>query len=419
MIFRKSIILVALLSLFAFGIVGCSHDADSHDADSHDHSFAAEWVSDEVKHWHASTCGHDVKSDEAAHVWDHEIYQFDDASGTNKRTCTVCGKVLSRKTDFNPYSSPIDADTGLAATASSGFIYFGVFPQTVLPFTSNVIVDERDYVTMGTYTYYKGSDGNYYAKVKENAYDGSDAQKYTDGTQANLSGANTYRYFKVEPIKWKVLTSSYNGRCLLLAENILTANVPYNVSTSNRTIGGSTVYANNYKYSTIRAYLNGKYEGDDTQEKNYADKGFLQTAFTESARNLIAVTSVDNSAESTSDAGNNITQATSYVCADTLDKIFLLSEKEATSSGYGFAAYNSAGLGNTRIRVTTDFAKANFAYQDATAGYGGYWWLRSPFYTNSGSGRVHFVYGDGRAHDNSYVGNTYNGGVPALSISLQ
>lgn len=33
------------------------------------HSFATDWTSDENEHWHASTCGHDVKEDEATHDW--------------------------------------------------------------------------------------------------------------------------------------------------------------------------------------------------------------------------------------------------------------------------------------------------------------------------------------------------------------
>ena len=52
---------------------------------------------------------------------------------------------------------------------------------------------------------------------------------------------------------------------MLLAENILTGGIPYYVDRNERTITGAgtkesepaTVYPNNYKYSTIRAWLNG------------------------------------------------------------------------------------------------------------------------------------------------------------------
>lgn len=47
----------------------------------HSHSYAAEWTFNDETHWHASTCGHDVKGSEAAHTY-----------GENG-VCTVCGQV--------------------------------------------------------------------------------------------------------------------------------------------------------------------------------------------------------------------------------------------------------------------------------------------------------------------------------------
>ena len=49
---------------------------------SHSHSYdTSKWVFDDTKHWHASTCGHNLKIDEAAHTY----------NGNN--VCTVCGQV--------------------------------------------------------------------------------------------------------------------------------------------------------------------------------------------------------------------------------------------------------------------------------------------------------------------------------------
>ena len=42
------------------------------------HSYAKEWSSDNTHHWHAATCGHDVKEDYAEHVFE-------------KGVCTTCG----------------------------------------------------------------------------------------------------------------------------------------------------------------------------------------------------------------------------------------------------------------------------------------------------------------------------------------
>ena len=281
---------------------------------------------------------------------------------------------------------------------------------------------------MGANTYYLGSDGNYYAKCAENARGTGAEYKYHDGTQAGTSGTTT-RYFKVEPIKWRVLTDNYSGKKLLLAENILTANVPYyyyNSSVYTRTVGSDTnIYENNYKYSQIRAYLNGldyyylDYYYDTsstktTKKTDYKGKGFLQTAFTQKAQGLIAKTVVDNSPETTGYSSD--TYATKYACENTTDKIFLLSESEVINSGYGFDAYISYGKGNARIRFPTDYAKANCADASSTDGCGGYWWLRSPSYIDSS--RVCVVINDGHASRVKNVNYSYYGVVPALSISF-
>nr|MCR4940171.1 DUF6273 domain-containing protein [Treponemataceae bacterium] len=102
---------------------------------------------------------------------------------------------------------------------------------------------------------------------------------------------------------------------------------------------------------------------------------------------------------------------------NTSDKIFLLSEQEATRSSYGFGTYRSYGAGNERIRVTTDYAKANYAYQNTTSGYGGYWWLRSPRYYSSYDARSVDDYGYAGS-DYDYVYDSFYGLCPALSISF-
>ena len=440
------------------GLSGCSSDDEGHE-----HTYTAEWSTNRKYHWYAATCEHteEVKG-KAEHTFETTTKEGDKCSttvytcsvcdysyevtnhkwdegtttaptfiekGVKTYTCTVCNETKTKEI-AELYSTPVDAETGEAATRSSTYVYFGVFPKTVLPSTSTVTVDESTSITMGANTYYKGSDGEYYAKVTENAY--LPSYSYTDGTTVESSPASSTRYFKVEPIKWRVLTTDYNGtgEALLLAEDILTSNVPYYVSTSSRTIGGATVYASNYKYSTIRAYLNGSYESDDTQTQTYADKGFLQTAFIAAAQAKIATATVDNSGESTSDATGTVSKAdgtnsifpTDYTCANTNDKIFLLSKKEVTTTDYGFAAYNvyvgdsNGTTESNRIRVTTDYAKANNAYQSTTTGYGGWWWLRSPIYFDSDFAYV--VEFEGRGDLNAGVYSLHGGIVPALCISF-
>ena len=340
--------------------------------------------------------------------------------GIKDYKCTACKAILRREILPFPklYSTPVtEVVNGVT------YVYFGDWPQSVLPEASSVTVDETVSVTMGANTYYLGSDGNYYAKCAENARGTGAEYKYHDGTQAGTSGTTT-RYFKVEPIKWRVLTDNYSGKKLLLAENILTANVPYydyNSSLNTRTVGSDTnIYQNNYKYSQIRAYLNGlDYYYDTsstktTKKTDYTGKGFLQTAFTQKAQGLIAKTVVDNSPETTGYSSD--TYATKYACENTTDKIFLLSESEVINSGYGFDAYISYGKGNARIRFPTDYAKANCADASSTDGCGGYWWLRSPIYNDSSLVRV--VSYNGYASRVKNVNYSYYGVVPALSISF-
>ena len=191
----------------------------------------------------------------------------------------------------------------------------------------------------------------------------------------------------------------------------------------NRSIGDAAVYPNNYKESRIRAWLNGlsytvKAGSDPQQTENaeFQGRGFLQTAFTDAIRTKIATdTTIDNSTRSTNtdananqwNSGNN-----TYACADTKDSIFLLSEKEVTTSAYGFAAYDQYGdLGNARIRMTTDYAKANYACQNSSIG--GSWWLRSPYYDYSYGARA---VANGHARGHTFVSSTELGVCPALSL---
>ena len=321
---------------------------------------------------------------------------------------------------FHSIVTALPAGTDGTAGTSGTYVYFGDWPQTIK--AAGVTVDWSNSITMGGNTYYKGSDGFWYAECREDAFN-SDS-KYSDNTTVSRWSSYSTSLFKVEPIKWRVLIDNYNssGKKLLLAEMGLTAGVRYynTYKTANRTLGENTIYPNNYKYSNIRAYLNGtknQFVTDGgtatTNDVDWTGTGFLQSAFTTSAQNLIVTTTVDNSAASTNPAsnatlwnnGNN-----SYACDDTSDKIFLLSVKELTTSSYDF--YTNTYDADTNIRMTTDYAKANYAMQD---GEGGIWWLRSAYY--DGSSRTKSVNGEGYIIS-ADVDDNYNAVVPALCIEF-
>ena len=298
---------------------------------------------------------------------------------------------------LSDYKSPNNTDSEWI------YVAFGDWPQTIK--ATGVTVDKTKSRQMGMFTAYLGSDGNYYVKVTANPYENT--YKYSDETEVTK---DKEVYFKVEPIVWRVLTEDYEvpgedgelqrtGQALLLAENILTGGIKWADS------------INNYMESNIRKWLNGN-SGSGKESDYSGDAGFLQTAFTEKARDNIALTTVKNDQEST--FGRGETEGTTpYACGDTTDKIFLLSQQEATKEAYGFGVYDASD--NTRIRVTTDYAKATGAYQSSTAGYGGWWWQRSPIYLK-----------ENRARNIGSVGNSSSnfvyyirvGIVPALSISM-
>jgi len=304
---------------------------------------------------------------------------------------------------------------------------FGSWPQKIK--ADGVTIYEGVTKTMGANTYYLGSDGYWYAKVTAEPYD--DDYTFANGTAV---ARGTEYYFKVEPIKWRVLES---GK--LLAESIL-ANVCYYGSTSNRTLGSTTIYANNYNYSNIRAWLNGtdnQFVTDHgtrtSSDIDWSDKGFLQTAFTETAQSYIKTTTVDNSGASTTDAtgtlikadGTNIAFSTNYTCVNTNDKIYLLSELEVTNNAtYHFAKYNQNDpeYRTLRRRTVSDYARATGAVMNTTETnylYLGIWWLRSPSCTNNHSyvWDVSYYGNSSRTIGRYDVNDTRGGVVPALSIT--
>lgn len=64
------------------------------------HKFSSAWTSDAENHWHASTCGHEVVSDQAAHTWNSGVVTtaptFSE-TGIKTYTCTVCGKTKTEE----------------------------------------------------------------------------------------------------------------------------------------------------------------------------------------------------------------------------------------------------------------------------------------------------------------------------------
>ncbi len=257
-----------------------------------------------------------------------------------------------------------------------GYILFGQYPQTIKAANVSIISTTPD-----TDGYYLGSDGERYAKKVAYPYGSS----YTFSDNSNVTRGNTY-YFKVEPIRWRILSES-DGNAFILCDSII-ANHNYHHTTSSTTIDGQKVYANNYKYSDIRAWLNDE---------------FYNTAFGALQQALIQTTEVDNSGYSTGYPFNR------YACENTSDKVFLLSYREVITIKY-----------TARQMLTSDFSRATGAYMSTDSSYyygNGQWWLRSPYYDYVNNARSVGVSGTA-VNYGSDVDFVSRGVVPALKLTL-
>ncbi len=263
---------------------------------------------------------------------------------------------------------------------------YGLYPQTNVNDSS--LVSALNALTTpesnGWYLY----EGDYYAKVSATPF--SSSYVFDNGT--TISSGTTY-WFKCEPITWNVLSITKGIYYYILSNVLLDAHCYYN-SISSRRIDGQPVYANNYKYSDIRTWLN-------------AD--FYNSAFA-LGNSHIRTTTVKNSA-STTDSSDNL-----YACGNTEDKVFLPSYQDYFNSSYGFSTSTSPS--STRYCKTTDWARARGAWYSTNSSYlyNGYYWSRSPY--SDCSYYAWAVYYDGYADHDHGVYNPYSGVRPGLSIRI-
>ena len=268
-----------------------------------------------------------------------------------------------------------------AEDPNGNYILFGYYPTSV----------KANSITVGTSTddngYYTGSDKNKYAKLSAKP---NGESTFSNGTSVEK---NKEYFFKVERIKWRILKIE-NNKAIIFAENIIDAH-DFHSQTTTRTINSKTIYPNNYRYSDIRAWLNGT---------------FLNKAFSLDEQSIINTTTIDNSASTTNNTSN------AYTCENTNDKIFLLSYQDLTSTAYGFISGTGEAIG--RQKNLTDYAKANNSYvsKDYQTAGTGLWWSRSPRSENtfmtSYASISGLITGVGVSSQN-------NGIVPALTILLE
>ncbi|MDE5780018.1 MAG: hypothetical protein K2I03_00850 [Lachnospiraceae bacterium] len=266
-------------------------------------------------------------------------------------------------------------------------VWFGSYPQTEVKSTD----DEYEALQSA-----EGWDDNGDIVMNDNVINGtkyrrmlrSDATYATSGEKGyyDWEDYTTYRYFKYEPVKWRVLKT--DGDSAMLLSDIVLDDRNYNKEWKNPTT---------WEVCTMRSWLNG-YNADMNREGiDYSNSNFIDSAFTIEEQSAIVDT-------------NGI--------KNTMDKLFLLSMSEVyadTASVYGFAQ-DTGTYDEARRCKSSDYAKAMGVYSDIAIEGNCRWWLCSP---GSYSFTAAFVgiYGDINYYGHS-VDSNYNGVRVALNLNL-
>lgn len=288
---------------------------------------------------------------------------------------TTSGATLYALWDIN--------DKGIVPIISNDgqYVSYGLYPQTNVN-DADLIAElnglNDSYIKDNGWYFYNNS---YYAKLTANPYGGACDPQFRNGV--TIENGKTY-WFKCEPIQWKILNSE-SGNSLVVSDEILDIG-QYNYTLLSSTSGGKTIYASNYKKSSIRKWLNAN---------------FYLAAFMLNSK-LVQTTTVIND-ETTYDGSN-----TAYICDDTEDNVFLLSYQDYRNVNYGFSDSNSS-----RRSKITDWAKAKGAYVYNNSTYG-YYWTRTAIRENMS---LHINYGGG-FYGTQNVNVNWIGIRPAITIKL-
>ena len=384
---NKNVLSIGLFAL-TLSLVGCG----SKTTPPHEHTWSDPtytWSNDYSSCAARRVCNNDpshIQTETAASTYVVVTEPTEETEGLGRYTATFVNEAFEVQTQDVSIEKIMYYGQYPKISGDGRTITYGLYPQTNVD-DSSLVSALNDLTTPesnGWYLY----NNEYYAKLS--AKPNSSTYKFDNGT--TIVNGTTY-WFKCEPIVWNVLSNN-SGEYYILSSVLLDAHCYY-TNTSDRTISGSTVYANNYQYSDIRAWLN---------------NDFYNSAFA-LGNSHIQTTTIDNSASTTESSSNP------YACNNTQDKVFLPSYKDYINSSYGFST--SADSSDTaRHCRTTDYARANGAYYYTSSGYyqyNGYYWTRSPF--SDFSGGAWYVRVDGLLDFNEVNITSYSV-RPGISIRI-
>ena len=337
---------------------------------------------------------------------------------TNKKDIVLLTMLILAMQSFYSCASTTQKRSIYVFSPDRTHIYFGDYPQSLVE--DKFLSDTLSSKTMGlpsenskgvwnNYEYYAlGLPSNYMWYV-DLSYDGENyrgvyfSQYRTANINYEQSIDNSYQddngfikdniyWFKYEPLTWKILSLD-DEYALLMSEYIVDAQA-FNTSIQSLE---NKYFPNNYKESSIRKWLNNT---------------FYNLAFDERETSILQETLVDNGPSS------SIIDSNEYLCENTNDFVWLLSNADTVNTSYGFSDSYTMYDEARRIKPT-DYSKCQGVYVDPKDDeYPGCatWWLRSPdwylddcaFLINTGG------YGQGRIP----VNYTHGGVVPIVKIKM-
>ncbi|MDR1698133.1 MAG: DUF6273 domain-containing protein [Erysipelotrichaceae bacterium] len=234
------------------------------------------------------------------------------ASGLAFLSCLAVITVVFLERDFDQNSKTTEV-SGLGID-EEGLLLMGSFPQTVVSEDCTWLIPRLDAIQTTNTRGYIEYDGEEYARVVAHPDPYSPAGYFDSG--APIVEGDTY-YFKVEPIKWRVLDED---RGMVLSDKILEA----------KEFSEYMKYSTDWQYSSLRFYLNDQW---------------LSNSFTQDEKDLILY----------SEHLGDSSFSGAYVNS-TLDYVYLPSGVEYMDPHLGFE--NDLGFDDARRSVATDYARA-------------------------------------------------------------
>ena len=283
------------------------------------------------------------------------------------------------------------------------YLYFGSYPQSLASETLTSYAPNGE-----TYGAYDDNGGEMQRPVYIKNGD-------TSGNKFVEMGSKLY---KIEPIKWNILAQTTSGSLTnttgntMLVSDLVLEHVYYRKNyeytdvkfngeyvqdywatqsdgtTLLRDANGNSVYANNYKYSDLRAFITGT---------------FYQNAFSNFQEGIIKYTSVKNDASTAHGSTKS-----AYICEDTDDKVFALSYQDVLNVNYGYVKHENES--EQRKKISSPYCQATNGGMSCNS-----WWLRTPY--TSGY-RACDVQNSGALYDIGTVNEGSTGVAPAIHIDL-